>query len=131
MVTSTATALLSTEEKLSKKTIMRILSEIRDPGVPMTLVEMGILDEENVHCEGGKIRVHFRPSSPFCPLGLAIGVIIKYALEEELGTEVRVRMARGSHLQESLVNELLEDRRRYLKALKRLKSSGFVARCWF
>lgn len=131
VVTSTATAVLSTREKQSRRAIMQILSEIRDPGVPMTLVEMGIIDEDHIQWEGENLRVYFRPSSPFCPLVLALGVVIKYALEEELGTEVKVRMVRGSHLQESLVNELLGDRRRYLKALKRLKSSGFVARCWY
>ena len=130
MVTSATTVVLSSKEMRSRKEIMHILSELRDPGVPMTLVEMGIIDEGNVHTEGERIRVHFRPSSPFCPMALAIGVVIKYALEEELDTRVEVRMVRGSHLQEYLVNELLEDRKRYLKALRRLKSSGFVARCW-
>lgn len=109
---------------------MEILSEIRDPGVPVSIVEMGIVSEEWIHIEGEDFRVDFRPSSPFCPVSLAIGVIIKYALEESLDTEARVRVLRGSHLQESLVNELLENRKRYLRALSRLKSSGFVTRCF-
>ena len=95
----------------------------------MTLEEMGIVNEHWVHIEGNDIQVEFRPTSHICPVGLAIGVVIKDALERRLGTHVEVRMLRGSHLQESLVNDLLHDRRRYEKALERLKASGFVNRC--
>ncbi len=121
---------MSDERRWSKKAVMDILSEIRDPGVPMSIVEMGIVSEDWIHLDDDVFRVEFRPASPFCPVGVALGVIIKYALEENLDTEAKVRVLRGSHLQESLVNELLENRKRYLKTLHRLKSSGFVTRCY-
>ncbi len=108
---------------------MDILHRVKDPGVPMTLEEMGIVSEKWIHIRGDEIRVEYRPTSHICPVGLAIGVVIKDAIERDLGTEVEVRMLGGSHLQEGLVNELLSDKNRYLKALGRLKSSGFVSRC--
>lgn len=121
---------MSDERRWSKKAVMDILSEIRDPGVPLSIVEMGIVSEDWIHLDDEGLRVEFRPSSPFCPVSVALGVIVKYALEECLDIHARVRVLRGSHLQESLVNELLEDRKRYLKTLGRLKSSGFVTRCY-
>lgn len=126
---STGTSALFQIENRPRKAIIDILSEIRDPGLPRTIVDMGMVSEEHVYIIGQDIQVEFRPSSPFCPMAVALGVIIKHTLEEGLGREVEVRIARGSHLQAALVNELLEDRVRYLKALRRLKSSGFVARC--
>ncbi|UCD92189.1 MAG: DUF59 domain-containing protein [Methanobacteriota archaeon] len=117
-------------KELSKGTVLEILSEIRDPGVPLSIVEMGIVSEDWIHNDNEGLQVEFRPSSPFCPVGVAIGVMIKYALEQCLNIQVKVRVLRGSHLQESLVNELLRDRRSYLKTLKRLKATGFVTRCF-
>ncbi len=129
MVTSTTVTLVSHERRITKRSILEILHRIKDPGVPMTLEEMGIISEEWIHVDGDAVHVEFRPSSPYCPVGLAIGVVVKDTLERALGTEVEVRVLRGSHLQESLVNELLRDRKRFLKALDRLKTSGFVTRC--
>jgi metal-sulfur cluster biosynthetic enzyme len=129
MVRLTTLTLVSYEREITKRTILKILHKIKDPGVPMTLEEMGIISEKWIHIDGDLVHVEFRPSSPYCPVGLAIGVVVKDTLEKALGTEVEVKVLRGSHLQESLVNELLRDRQRFMKALDRLKTSGFVTRC--
>ncbi len=128
-MTSTDVSLVSEKLGINKHMILEILHEVKDPGVPMTLEEMGIVSEEWIRIEGEVISVQFRPASPLCPVGLALGVVIKDTLESRLGMDVEVKMLRGSHLQESLVNELLMDRARYDKALERLKTSGFVGRC--
>jgi len=122
-------SLVSEKRGMNKHTILEILHEVKDPGVPMTLEEMGIVSEEWIHIDGEVILVEFRPTSPICPVGLALGVIIKDTLEARLGMNIEVKILRGSHLQEGLVNELLRDRARYMKALERLKTSGFVGRC--
>ena len=75
----------------------------------MNLEEMGIVSSEWIHISGEGIQVEFRPTSHVCPVGLAIGVIIKDALERGLRTDVEVRMLRGSHSQEGMVNDLLND----------------------
>ncbi len=121
--------LVSERRSSCKDAILEILHKIKDPGVPMTLEEMGIVSEEWIYVRGDEVAVEFRPTSHICPVGLAIGVVIKDALERGLETEVEVRVLKGSHLQENLVNELLSDRARYLKALERLRASGFVSRC--
>lgn len=115
--------------KTDKRAVLEILRELIDPGVPMNLEEMGIISYEWIHVHDDVVQVEFRPTSHVCPVGLAIGVVIKDALERGLGTDVEVRMRRGSHLQEGLVNDLLHDRERYSKALERLRGSGFVRRC--
>lgn len=130
-VTSTTVTYHSPKRRVSKRAILQILHSVKDPGVPMPLEEMGIVSREWIRIEGEDIQVEFRPTSPFCPVGLALGVVIKNILEEGFDRDVEVRMVRGSHLQEKLVNDLLGNRERYLKALDRLKSSGFVGRCCY
>jgi metal-sulfur cluster biosynthetic enzyme len=128
-VTSTTVAQLSDKRRISKRVILQILHEVNDPGVPMTLEEMGIINMDWIHVDDGNIQVDYRPTSNLCPVGMALGVVIKYVLEENLDKDVEVRMLRGSHFQVDLVNDLLGDRGRYEKALERLTSSGFVNRC--
>jgi metal-sulfur cluster biosynthetic enzyme len=130
-VTSTTVTSNSENRRISIQTILEILHNVKDPGVPMTLEEMGIVSGEWIHIDGENVRVDFRPTSPFCPVSLALGVVIKHTLEEKLNIDVEVGMLRGSHLQEKLVNELLANRKRYSKALDRLRSSGFVSRCCY
>jgi metal-sulfur cluster biosynthetic enzyme len=128
-VTSTTVSVLSEKRRISKRLILEILHEVKDPGVPMTLEEMGIISSDWVHIDGEDVRVDFRPTSPFCPVGLALGVVIKNILEEKLSMDVEVTMLRGSHLEAKRVNDLLKNPERYSKALERLTSSGFVSRC--
>jgi metal-sulfur cluster biosynthetic enzyme len=130
-VTSTAVSHPSQKRRVSKRAILEILHTVKDPGVPMPLEEMGIVSREWIHIEGEDVQVEFRPTSPFCPVGLALGVVIKNILEESFDRDVKVRIVRGSHLQEKLVNDLLGNRERYLKTLERLRSSGFVGRCCY
>lgn len=119
------------EKRVSIQRILEILHNVKDPGVPMTLEEMGIISRDWIHVDGDGIRVDFRPTSPYCPVSLALGVVIKHTLEKNLNIDVEVAMLRGSHLQENMVNDLLGDRERFAKALERLRSSGFVDRCCY
>ena len=128
-MTLTTVAQLSIKRRISKSVILEILHEVNDPGVPMTLEEMGIVSRDWISVEDENIQVKYRPTSNLCPVGMALGVVIKSVLEEGLDMVVEVRMLRGSHVQMDLVNDLLGDRGRYEKALERLRSSGFVNRC--
>lgn len=128
-MTSTTVSQLSVKRRISKSVILEILHEVNDPGVPMTLEEMGIISRDWISVEDEDIQVKYRPTSNLCPVGMALGVVIKFVLEERLDIVVEVRMLRGSHFQMDLVNDLLGDRGRYEKALERLRSSGFVNRC--
>ncbi len=128
-MTSTTVAQLPDKRRISKRVMLEILHEVNDPGVPMTLEEMGIVSRDWISIEVEDIRVKYRPTSNLCPVGMALGVVIKSVLEEGLDMDVEVRMLRGSHFQVDLVNDLLGDRGRYEKALERLRSSGFVNRC--
>lgn len=128
-MTLTTVAQLPDKRRISRSIILEILHEVNDPGVPMTLEEMGIVSRDWISVEEENIQVKYRPTSNLCPVGMALGVVIKFVLEEGLDMVVEVRMLRGSHFQMDLVNNLLGDRGRYEKALERLRSSGFVNRC--
>lgn len=114
---------------MEKKEILEALKKVYDPEYPASVLELGIVREEDVAVEGDKTKVQFTPTSPFCPMGGVIGVVIKYALEKKVGGEVEVKVKPGTHAQESYLNELLQDKKKYEETLNRLRESGLLDRC--
>ena len=109
--------------------ILEILKRVYDPEVPMSIVDLKVVTEEDVKIDADKITVEFSPTTPFCPLGGAIGVVIKYALEKELGRPVEVKVKPGTHIQEEYLNETLSDESKYREALKRFSDAGLLSHC--
>jgi len=112
---------------MNKQEILKILEKIYDPEHPVSVVEMGIVEEDDIEI-GEKVRVRFKPTSPFCPMGALIGVVIKYGLEKALNQEVDVEVKPGTHVNESMVNSMMKDRKRYEEIINRLISSGQMER---
>ena len=115
---------------VTKQEVMDVLKKVNDPEHPIPITDLNIVNEDSISIEGDKIKIDFRPTVPFCPMGGAIGVIIKYALEKELGKEVEVQVACGSHAQEDMLNQMLSDRKQYEELLERLKQSGLLQTCY-
>jgi len=106
--------------------ILNILSKVYDPEIPLSVTELGIVKEEDISISDGNIRVLFTPTSPICPMGGVIGILIKYELEKVLGREVEVKVKPGTHIQESSLNRLLDNREEYERQVSRLKSLGLI-----
>lgn len=114
---------------MDKKEILDILKNVYDPEHPISVLDLKIVEAEDIFIEGDKARIEFKPTSPFCPMGGLIGVVIKYALEKKLGKEVEVRVKKGTHAQEKLLNDMLRDKKKYEEMLARLKPSGLLEQC--
>lgn len=109
--------------------ILKVLEKVNDPEYPVSVVELRIVTENDIKVLADKIEVEFTPTVPYCPMGGVIGVVIKYALEKELGLPVDVRVKPGTHIQEASLNETLADPQKYKDTLNRFLESGLMEQC--
>lgn len=114
---------------MDKSEVLAVLQKVNDPEHPISVVDMEIVTEDDINIESDKIDVEFSPTVPFCPMGGAIGVIIKYALEKDLGVPVQVRVKAGKHIQEKALNETLSDPDRYEEAKAKFLDAGLMDHC--
>lgn len=72
---------MNLKEKIENK-----LKEIIDPEVGLDLVTLNTIDNLEVDNEGN-VKVVFRPTTPFCPLGIQLALSIKKAIREIEGVK--------------------------------------------
>ena len=114
---------------LEKKQVLKALEKVYDPEHPISVLDLKIVTSDDVTILPNGVRVEFSPTTPFCPMGGAIGVVIKYALEKELGVPVEVKVKPGTHVQEKALNETLSDPAKYEAARKRFEEFGLMDQC--
>ena len=114
---------------VNKDEVMETLSKVYDPEYPMPITDLKIVEKEDITLTDDGIKLEFKPTAPYCPMGGVIGIIIKYALEKKFGKKVDVRVKIGTHAQESMLNQFLSDRKKYEDTVERLKSSGMLEKC--
>lgn len=81
------------------------LRTVIDPETGMDVVSMGLIDD--VKIEDGEVALVFRPSSPFCPLGIQLAFMIRDALKSIDGV-LKVDIKVVDHLQSEMINEMLK-----------------------
>lgn len=64
-----------------KETIENKLKEIIDPEVGLDLVTLNTIEKLEVDNDGN-VKIVFRPTTPFCPLGIQLALSIKKAVKE-------------------------------------------------
>jgi len=109
--------------------VLKVLERVNDPEYPVSVVQLKIVTENDIAVLQDKVVVEFTPTVPYCPMGGAIGVVIKYALEKELGLPVEVKVKPGTHIQEVSLNEMLSDPEKYQKTVERFLESGLLDQC--
>jgi metal-sulfur cluster biosynthetic enzyme len=114
---------------MDKDTVMEVLGKIYDPEYPLSVTELKIVEEEDIDISDEGLTVQFKPTTPYCPMGGIIGILIKYALEKKLGIPVKVKVKSGSHVQEEIFNEMLNQEDKYREILKKLEDSGILKSC--
>lgn len=114
---------------MDKDQILEVLKKVYDPEYPMPITDLKIVEKDDITITDDSMKVEFKPTAPYCPMGGIIGIIIKYALEKKFGRNVDVKVKSGTHAQESMLNELFSDRKKYEDTLQRLKESGMLERC--
>jgi len=120
---------LKRSREMRKDEVLEVLRHVHDPDyIDMSVVDLGLINEKDVKIIGDNIEVAYKVTAPLCPFGAAIGVMVKYALEEKFGTQVRVKMNSG-HLQENLLSRILPDERKQKELLKKLELYGILQQC--
>ncbi|MGB9857321.1 MAG: metal-sulfur cluster assembly factor [Dictyoglomaceae bacterium] len=72
---------MNLREKVENK-----LKEIIDPEIGLDLVTLNTIENLEVN-EDGNVKVVFRPTTPFCPLGVQLALSIKKSLKEIEGVK--------------------------------------------
>lgn len=114
---------------MNKGDVLEVLKKVSDPELPVSVVDLGIVSEDDITVEKNKVTVVFTPTSSMCPMGGIIGVIIKKVLEDRLGVDVEVKVKPGTHINEEAINEMLNNKAKYNQIVKRLEESGMIERC--
>ncbi len=84
------------------------VGKLIDPETGFTFEEMGLIKEVKV--EGDAVEVVYKPTSPFCPMALRLGLDIRRAVESIEGVR-SVRVICAGHLMADAINRVLNRRR--------------------
>lgn len=109
--------------------VLAVLRRVLDPEHPINVIEMGLVTPDDVSIADDKVQVEFAPTSPMCPMGAVIGIVIRKALEDEFPEkQVAVRVKSGTHMREDACNTMINDEQQYQSAIEKLTSSGALDR---
>ncbi len=110
---------------MDKKEILEVLKEVQDPEMPVSILELDMVNEEDITIESDKkVKIRFKPTSPMCPMGSVLGVLIKKKLKDALDVDAEVTVRPGAHMNEELVNSIINSKERYEEIVKRLEDAG-------
>ena len=87
---------------VSKEEVVERLKKVVDPHTKQNVWDMGLIEELDVSDD--KVRLIFRPSSPFCPIGQQLAFAVKRSVEE-LGVKAEVKVS--GYIKEKELNEIL------------------------
>lgn len=100
-----------------------------DPEHPISITDpqMSIVKQEYIEVDNDSIRVQFRPTVPYCPMGGLIGILIRHRLESVYpSSKINVFVLPGSHTLETQVNEMISNDQKYNQIVEQLKSRGML-----
>ncbi len=110
---------------MEKKEILEVLKDVQDPEMPVSILELDMVNEDDITIESdSKVKVTFKPTSTMCPMGSVIGVLIKKKLKDTLGVNAVVEVRPGTHMNEEMVNDIINSKERYEQVVKRLEDAG-------
>ena len=92
-----------------EKAVREAVGKLIDPETGLTFEEMGII--KDVRVEGRSVEVVFRPTSPFCPIALRLGLDIRRAVEAVEGVE-SVRVICVDHMMAEAINKVVNKEKR-------------------
>jgi metal-sulfur cluster biosynthetic enzyme len=113
----------------SVEEIFEALKPVMDPEHPISITDpqMNIVTKEYINVDDGLIRVAFSPTTPYCPMGGLIGILIRHRLESVYPeSKVIVKLIPGSHSQEDAVNSMINDDAKYTNIVQQLEARGML-----
>jgi len=109
--------------------VFKSLEPVMDPEHPISITDpqMSIVKQEYIEVDDKSIRVQFKPTVPYCPMGGLIGILIRHRLESVYpDNKINVVVLPGSHSLEAQVNDMISDDQKYNQIVEQLKSRGMV-----
>jgi metal-sulfur cluster biosynthetic enzyme len=109
--------------------VFKALEPVMDPEHPISITDpqMSIVKEDYIEVDDDSIKVQFKPTVPYCPMGGLIGILIRHRLESVYpGSKVTVLVVPGSHSLETQVNEMISDDQKYHQLVEQMKSRGMM-----
>jgi metal-sulfur cluster biosynthetic enzyme len=88
----------------TEKQVIALLKEICDPHSNISVYEMGLISKLKVTKDS--VSLVFRPTSPFCPLGMHLAANIQRRMMSIRGIK-KVKVTVVGHVQEAMINETL------------------------
>lgn len=114
---------------MDRARVLQVLGRVYDPDyVDRSIVDMGLVTEDDIAITDQKIEVAYGLTAPMCPFSAAIGLMIKHALEKQLQVPVSVRL-KDDHRQAGVVADLLADQERCQELMGKLQEFGILERC--
>ncbi len=90
----------------TEREVISSLREIVDPHTNLNLYDMGLISEMKVSKDS--VSLTFRPTSPFCPLGIQFAHNIKRRLLRLKGVK-KADVKVVGHIQEQMINRSLAE----------------------
>jgi metal-sulfur cluster biosynthetic enzyme len=109
--------------------IFEALKPVMDPEHPISITDprMNIVTTEYIKVDDDLITVRFKPTTPYCPMGGLIGILIRHRLETVYPeSKVVVKLIPGSHSQEDAVNSMINDEAKYSNIIQQLEARGML-----
>ncbi len=76
---------------ITKEDVLSALREVYDPEIPLNVVDLGMIYDASIN--GKKISVLMTLTSPMCPMGSYIQMLVEQALEKSFkGYELEVKL---------------------------------------
>lgn len=120
-------------DEIDSREVFDLIRNINDPEHPLSLEELHVVDEKNIHVDdkGNEVSVSFTPTIPHCSMATLIGLSIRVKLIRSLPTrfKVTVSIAPGTHDSEQAVNKQLADKERVAAALENTHLLSVVNQC--
>ncbi len=129
--------LLSTQERdfdsgtkmTTVSEVFKALEPVMDPEHPISITDpqMSIVKQEYIEVDDDTIKVQFKPTVPYCPMGGLIGILIRHRLESVYpDNEIEVSVLPGTHSLEIQVNDMISDDKKYQQIVKQMKERGML-----
>jgi len=109
--------------------VFKALEPVMDPEHPVSITDpqMSIVKQEYIQVEDDAIRVQFKPTVPYCPMGGLIGILIRHRLESLYpDSEIEVTVLPGTHSLEIQVNDMISDDKKYQQIVEQMEERGML-----
>jgi len=118
-------------EGIDSEEIFDLIRSISDPEHPLTLEQLAVVSEPQVHVNKNHVMVEFTPTVPHCGMSTLIGLSIRVRLLRSLPQrfKVDIRVKPGSHQSEAALNKQLNDKERVAAALENNALVEVVEQC--